>query len=56
MGAPLTEGTRQRKHLNIYIDRDIIKEAKIKAIRVETSISLVIEELLDKWLTPPKKK
>lgn len=56
MGAPLTEGVRQRKHLNIYIDREIIKEAKIKAIRTETSISLVIEGLLNDWLNPPKKK
>ncbi len=54
MGAPLTETTRARRHLNIYIDREVIKEAKIKAIRTDTSLSQVIEKLLSEWLKKKK--
>jgi predicted HicB family RNase H-like nuclease len=50
MGAPLTETERARRHLNIYIDREIIKESKIKALRADTSLSQVIEQLLTGWL------
>lgn len=50
MGASLTKTTRARRHLNIYIDSETIKEAKIKAIRADTSLSQVIEQLLSKWL------
>lgn len=54
MGAPLTKTTRARRHLNIYIDSELTKEAKIKAIRCDTTLSKVIEELLTQWLKKKK--
>lgn len=48
--ASLTETENARRHLNLYLDRELVKEAKIKAIRQDTSLSRVIEQLLTEWL------
>lgn len=48
--ASLTETEGARKHLNLYLDRELVKEAKIKAIRADKSLSRVIEQLLTEWL------
>lgn len=36
--------------LQVLIDKDMIDEAKIKAIRDKTNVSRVVEELLRGWL------
>lgn len=50
MGAPLTKAESGARHLNLYVDGEVVTEAKIKAIRKGVSLSQVVEELLAKWL------
>jgi predicted HicB family RNase H-like nuclease len=54
MGAPLTKAESGARHLNLYIDGEVVIEAKIKAIKLGTSLSQVVEELIKEWLKKKK--
>ncbi len=45
-----SEAAAPQRHLNLYIEVEVIKEAKIKAVRRGVSLSSVVNKLLKEWL------
>lgn len=45
-----SEATGSQRHLNLYIDAELIQKAKIQALRRRVSVSSVVEGLLKKWV------
>ena len=44
-----SEAAGSQRHLNLYIDAEVIQKAKILALRRRVSVSSVVEGLLKKW-------
>lgn len=44
------------KNLNLFIDEELIKEAKKAAIELDTSLSKIVSELLIEFITKHKEK
>lgn len=39
-----------KKPQNINLDEELVKEARVKCIRIDKSLSAIVEELLRRWL------
>ena len=40
----------EKKRIHLYINDEVVKKAKIKAIVKETSVSKVVENFLKTWI------